>query len=93
MIVAEIKSEVIWGREKWSNEHSIRIYDFEVVERLFVDMSDKLNAKPGSIYWGAICAEAFSVDLWESIGHRFLDFTGNENILELVVLTSEVLIQ
>ena len=27
----------------------------------------KLNAKPGSICWGAICAEAFSVDLW---GHR-----------------------
>ena len=41
MIVAEIKSEVMWGREKWSNEHSIRIYDFEVVEKLFVDMSDR----------------------------------------------------
>lgn len=41
MIVAEIKSEVIWGWEKWSNEHGVRINDFEVAEKLFVDMSDR----------------------------------------------------
>lgn len=40
MIVAEIKSEVIWGWEMWNNEHGVRINDFEVAENLFVDMSD-----------------------------------------------------